>query len=111
MQVKTYKRTRVQHIYDWWTKLVKDAQAAKTSLLEALDRTLDKGIIIDTFTRVSLVGIELLTVGGREIVGSVETYLRYAERVHEIGLLAAPAPSIETAASQPRRDTAHASAR
>ena len=61
------------------------------SLLEVLDRILDKGVVIDAFVRVSLVGIELLTIEARVVVASVETYLKYAERVHEIGLIAVPA--------------------
>lgn len=61
------------------------------SLLEVLDRILDKGVVIDAFARVSLVGIELLTIEARVVVASIETYLKYAERVHEIGLVAAPA--------------------
>ncbi|MCP8307707.1 MAG: gas vesicle structural protein GvpA [archaeon] len=65
---------------------------APVSLLEVLDRILDKGIVIDAFVRVSLVGIELLTIEARVVVASVETYLKYAERVHEIGLVAAPVP-------------------
>lgn len=60
------------------------------SLLEVLDRILDKGLVIDIFARVSLVGIELLTVEARVVVSSIETYLKYAERIHEIGLVAAP---------------------
>jgi hypothetical protein len=60
------------------------------SLLEVLDRILDKGLVIDAFVRVSLVGIELLTVEARVVVSSIETYLKYAERIHEIGLVAAP---------------------
>jgi hypothetical protein len=60
------------------------------SLLEVLDRILDKGIVIDAFVRVSLVGIEILTIEARVVVASVETYLKYAERIHEIGLVAAP---------------------
>lgn len=65
---------------------------APVSLLEVLDRILDKGIVIDAFVRISLVGIEILTVEARIVVASVETYLKYAERIHEIGLVAAPAP-------------------
>lgn len=61
------------------------------SLLEVLDRILDKGIVIDAYVRVSLVGIEILTLDARVVVASVETYLKYAERIHEIGLIAAPA--------------------
>lgn len=62
------------------------------SLLEVIDRILDKGLVLDLFARVSLVGIEILTIEARVVVASVETYLKYAERVHEIGLVAAPVP-------------------
>jgi hypothetical protein len=60
------------------------------SMLEVVDRILDKGIVIDAFVRLSLVGIELLTIEARVVVASVDTYLKYAERIHEIGLVAAP---------------------
>lgn len=56
-----------------------------------LDRILDKGVVIDVFVRVSLVGIELLTIEARVVIASVETYLKYAERIHEVGLVVAPA--------------------
>ena len=58
-----------------------------SSLAEVLDRILDKGIVIDAFARVSLVGIELLAVEARIVIASVETWLRYAAAV---GLLEAP---------------------
>ncbi|MEM9287692.1 MAG: gas vesicle protein GvpJ [Pseudomonadota bacterium] len=54
---------------------------ASSSLAEVVDRVLDKGVVIDAFIRVSLVGIELLSVEIRAIVASVDTYLRYAEAV------------------------------
>lgn len=60
------------------------------SMLEVVDRILDKGVVIDAFVRVSLVGIELLTIEARVVVASVDTYLKYAERIHEIGLVASP---------------------
>jgi gas vesicle structural protein len=50
-----------------------------TSLIDVLDRVLDKGIVIDAWVRVSLVGIDLITVEARVVVASIETYLRYAE--------------------------------
>lgn len=58
---------------------------ASSSLVEVIDRILDKGIVVDAWVRVSLVGIELLAVETRVIVASVETWLKYAEAV---GLLA-----------------------
>jgi hypothetical protein len=50
-----------------------------TSLIDVLDRVLDKGIVIDAWVRVSLVGIDLITVEARVVVASIDTYLRYAE--------------------------------
>ena len=61
---------------------------ASSSLVEVVDRILDKGIVIDAWARVSLVGIELLAVEARVVVASVETWLKYAEAV---GLTATPA--------------------
>ena len=55
--------------------------ASSSSLVEVVDRVLDKGVVIDAFVRVSLVGIELVTVEARVVVASVETYLKYAEAV------------------------------
>jgi hypothetical protein len=60
---------------------------ASTSLAEVVDRILDKGVVIDAWARVSLVGIELLAVEARIVVASVDTYLKYAEA---IGLTAQP---------------------
>ncbi len=59
-----------------------------SSLAEVVDRILDKGIVIDVWAKVSLVGIELLSVEARVVIASVETYLKYAEA---IGLTAAAA--------------------
>ena len=50
-----------------------------TSLIDVLDRVLDEGIVIDAWVRVSLVGIDLITVEARVVVASIDTYLRYAE--------------------------------
>ena len=54
---------------------------ASSSLVEVVDRILDKGIVIDAWVRVSLVGIELLAIEARIVVASVETFLKYAEAV------------------------------
>jgi len=59
-----------------------------SSLAEVVDRILDKGIVIDAWVRVSLVGIEILSVEARVVIASVDTYLKYAEAV---GLTAAVA--------------------
>jgi len=52
-----------------------------SSLVEVIDRILDKGVVIDAWVRVSLVGIEILAVEARVVVASVETYLKYAEAI------------------------------
>ena len=62
-----------------------------SSLAEVVDRILDKGIVIDAWAKVSLVGIELLTVEARVVVASVETYLKYAEAIGLTAAAAAPA--------------------
>ncbi|NTW00096.1 MAG: gas vesicle structural protein GvpA [Oscillochloris sp.] len=59
---------------------------ASSSLAEVVDRILDKGIVIDAWVRVSLVGIELLAIEARVVIAGVDTYLKYAEAV---GLTAA----------------------
>jgi hypothetical protein len=55
-----------------------------------IDRILDKGLVIDAWIRVSLVGIEILTVEARVVVASVETYLRFADAISKIPLVSAP---------------------
>jgi len=55
-----------------------------SSLAEVLDRILDKGIVVDAWARVSLVGIELLTVEARVVIASVDTFLHYAEEITKI---------------------------
>ena len=52
-----------------------------SSLVEVIDRILDKGIVIDAWARVSLVGIELLAVEARVVASGIETFLKYAEAV------------------------------
>jgi hypothetical protein len=54
---------------------------ATSGLAEVLDRILDKGIVIDAWVRVSLLGLEILTVEARVVIAGVETYLKYAEAV------------------------------
>jgi len=54
---------------------------ASSSLVEVVDRILDKGVVIDAWVRLSLVGIELLAIEARVVLASVETYLKYAEAI------------------------------
>ncbi|MCX4028908.1 gas vesicle structural protein GvpA [Endozoicomonas sp. SM1973] len=62
-----------------------------SGLAEVVDRILDKGIVVDAWVKVSLVGIELLSVEARVVVSSVETYLKYAEAIGLTASAAAPA--------------------
>ncbi len=57
-----------------------------SGLAEVLDVILDKGLVIDVYLRVALVGIELLTVDARIVIASVDTYLRFAEAVNRLDL-------------------------
>jgi hypothetical protein len=59
---------------------------APSSLADVIEVILDKGLVIDAYVRVSLVGIELLTVDARIVVASVDTYLRFAEAVNRLDL-------------------------
>src|SRR5579864_6141566 len=64
--------------------------AGGTSLIDVLDRVLDKGIVIDAWVRVSLVGIDLITVEARVVVASIDTYLKYSEAVGMVAPVAKP---------------------
>ena len=64
--------------------------AAGSSLIDVLDRVLDKGIVIDAYVRVSLVGIDLVSVEARIVVASVETYLKFAEAIGITGFASRP---------------------
>jgi hypothetical protein len=61
-------------------------RSGPSGLYEVLDLILDKGLVIDVFVRVSLVGIELLTIDARIVIASVDTYLRFAEAVNRLDL-------------------------
>src|SRR5262245_59145856 len=64
--------------------------AGGTSLIDVLDRVLDKGIVIDAWVRVSLVGIDLITVEARVVVASIDTYLKYSEAVGQVAPVSRP---------------------
>ncbi len=59
------------------------------TLADVIDIILDKGLVIDAYVRVSLVGIEILTIDARIVIASVDTYLRFAEAVNRLDLQAA----------------------
>jgi len=70
--------------------MVVERHSGGTSLIDVLDRVLDKGIVIDAWVRISLVGIDLITVEARIVVASIDTYLKYAEAVGITGPAARP---------------------
>jgi gas vesicle structural protein len=57
-----------------------------SGLADVIDVILDKGLVIDAYVRVSLIGIELLTIDARIVIASVDTYLRFAEAVNRLDL-------------------------
>lgn len=59
---------------------------SSSGLADVIDSILDKGLVIDAYVRVSLVGIELLTIDARVVVASVDTYLRFAEAANRVDL-------------------------
>ena len=67
-----------------------------TSLIDVLDRVLDKGIVIDAWVRVSLVGIDLITVEARVVVASIDTYIKYSEAVGQVVPASRPAVDSKT---------------
>src|SRR5947207_4611538 len=66
------------------------------SLIDVLDRVLDKGIVIDAWVRVSLVGIDLITVEARIVVASIDTYLKYSEAVGQTAPASKPTAELGT---------------
>ncbi|MEV5846510.1 gas vesicle structural protein GvpA [Streptomyces sp. NPDC051985] len=73
------------------------ARGSTSSLYDVLDLILDRGLVIDVFVRVSLVGIEILKIDARIVVASVDTYLRFAEACNRLDL--------ETGSKQPTQLT------
>jgi hypothetical protein len=62
------------------------ASPSPSGLADVIDIILDKGLVLDAYVRVSLVGIELLTIDARVVIASVETYLRFAEAVNRLDI-------------------------
>jgi gas vesicle structural protein len=58
-----------------------------SGLADVIDVILDKGLVIDAYVRVSLIGIEILTIDARIVIASVDTYLRFAEAVNRLDLV------------------------
>src|SRR3954468_247298 len=62
------------------------ARSSSSGLYDVLELILDKGLVIDVFVRVSLIGIEILTIDARIVIASVDTYLRFAEAVNRLDI-------------------------
>jgi hypothetical protein len=65
-----------------------------TSLIDVLDHVLDKGVVIDAWVRVSLVGIDLVTIRARVVVASIETHLKTSEALTRAGIASMPAGGV-----------------
>jgi gas vesicle structural protein len=63
------------------------ARSSSSGLYDVLELILDKGLVIDIFVRVSLIGIEIVTIDARIVIASVDTYLRFAEAVNRLDLM------------------------
>src|SRR6266576_13826 len=61
-------------------------QLSPTGLADVIDTILDKGLVIDAYARISLVGIEVLTIDARVVVASVETYLKFADAANRLDI-------------------------
>ena len=72
---------------------------ARSSLIDVFDRVLDKGIVIDAWIRMSLGGIELVTVEARVVVASIETYFAHSDALAELPKQATPARRVSAAAA------------
>lgn len=76
----------------------------RATLIDVLDRVLDKGIVVDAWVRISLAGVDLVMVEARIVIASFETYLSYADTLSASSLVAAPPLSgVERATSVKRR--------
>jgi len=83
-----------------------ERQPGGTSLIDVLDRVLDKGIVIDAWIRVSLVGIDLITVEARVVVASIDTYLKYSEAVSQVAPVSRPQAELGTTEDVRRENAA-----
>ena len=57
-----------------------------SGLADVIDLILDKGLVIDAYVRIAVIGIELITIDARIVIASVDTYLRFAEQVNRLDL-------------------------
>ena len=85
MAISTQQHRQWQQPYRGGSGYV--ARSTSSGLYDVLELILDKGLVIDVFVRVSLIGIEILTIDARIVIASVDTYLRFAEAVNRLDLM------------------------
>src|SRR5436305_61242 len=104
---KTETRYQVARVTVYGSNATKESRMAVertstgSSLIEVLDRVLDKGIVIDAWVRLSLVGIDLVTVEARVVVASIATYLQFTETVGASAVLASAVSAARLSPSFP----------
>jgi hypothetical protein len=76
-----------------------------SGLADVVDLILDKGLVIDAFVRVAVIGIELITIDARIVIASVDTYLRFAEAVNRLDLAQTEAAGLAELRGDDDRDT------
>jgi hypothetical protein len=78
-----------------------------SGLADVIDLILDKGLVIDAYVRVAVIGIELITIDARIVIASVDTYLRFAEAVNRLDLTETELPGIDAlrGESGPKEET------
>jgi hypothetical protein len=86
------------HLKGPYTPVTLERASNSASVVDVLDRVLDKGIVIDAWVRVSLVGIDLLTIEARVVVASIETYLNYSGPLAQV----AARPAVEPRRLKPQ---------
>jgi gas vesicle structural protein len=86
-------------------------RAPQGGLAEVLDLILDKGLVIDAFVKVSVIGIELLTIDARIVVASVDTYLRFAAATDRLDLHAKGGSGLAELPGKLAEDTMHGAAK
>ena len=82
-------------------------ESNRASVIDVLDRVLDKGIVIDAWLRFRLVGIDLITLDARIVIASIETYLKYADSLALAELATRPSLAKTQKTAARRRPTAH----
>jgi hypothetical protein len=86
-------------------------RSQESTLADVINTILDKGVVVDVFARVSLVGIEILRIDARVVIASVDTYLRFAEATNRLGLGAKEPSGLPETVGQITESTAESGAK